>query len=479
MAAALTGHEIRPYRDDKVIHDAVHGSSVFDEYEIAIIDLPLMQRLRRIRQLGLVLQVYPSGGHSRFEHSLGVCVMTGRLVDALNQRDTKLFSTEKDRRELRLAALLHDIGHMPFSHITEELLRQQIDFELIRDELGYAETTKEHEVLGALMVRSEAFRTRVVEPLRKRYSELDGVDFDRVSDYIVGRAAADEDYKARIISGVLDADKMDYILRDCHMTGLKMSVDIDRILQTVRVVSHEGKRALAIHISGVSTVEQMLFDKMLLNFAVYHHQKVRATECTIKGIFEHVIAARGRLKLAAYDLVNPLELVQLTDDDVLAAENHDDPTLRTLVQRLTHRDLLMRCAVITEDTIDKERSGQGYRDLWGLQKDLRRLTALRVDLAEYLGIPTSDVWIDLPKPLNMTESANFLVDQSPGGEPKELGRVFPIGEWLTAYNANKLRGHVFVPRASATAETFERVRTFLREQLGLELSENARPPLAT
>ena len=476
VESALEGYVPRAYRDRKVIHDAVHGSNMYEPVEVATIDLPLVQRLRRIRQLGMVLQVYPAGAHSRFDHSLGVCTLVGKLVDALLLRQDKSLFNEVDRLELRLAALLHDIGHMPFSHISEEVLRARVDFVQIRKDLGFERSAKEHEILGALMIRTKAFATRFIEPLKIIYPAAKDLDFQRIANYIVGTAPAEREYMARIISGVLDADKMDYILRDCHMTGLKMSVDIDRILQTVRVVSHQGLTTLSIELTGVSTVEQLLFDKLLLNMAVYHHQKVRATECLIKGLYEAV--AENGVRVGPFDIqANPVDLVRITDDDVLTLEHSSHPDVRRIARRLTRRELLMRCVVLGEKYYDEEQTrklgdGLGYSDFMGLGKDPLSQRQLREVLAKRVGVGVHEVWLDAPQPPPMTEAGNFVVFDA-RGPAMLLKDVFPVGGWLDSYNATKLRGYVFVPSEVATPATFEIARAFLRDELGLVVGPNA------
>ncbi|HUE85894.1 MAG TPA: HD domain-containing protein [Vicinamibacterales bacterium] len=468
----LDGFEIRGYRRQKVIHDAVHGSHVFEPHETALLDLPLVQRLRRIRQLGLVLHVYPSGSHSRFDHSIGVFIMASRLIDALKRRDPTLF-TDQEAAEVRIAALLHDIGHMPFSHITEEIMDDPLRTpELTAFKDQFPTTRKIHEMFGATFLRTAAFQKHFAAPFFATYPDAK-VDFDRIADLIVGKASAERDYQARIVSGVLDADKMDYILRDCHTTGLRMSVDIDRILQTAAVVpTPSGARSLGVDLRGVSTVEQLLFDKLLLNMAVYHHQKVRATECGLKGLFEYV-TEKG-VKVGNRNVAGPIDLLALSDDDFLVLEHHADRELRGLARRLTRRDLLMRVATISRATTEGVEKDPGpYLRLLSLADDVVEQRRIREALAGEVETSVYEAWVDVPKPPPLREAANFWVDRR-SSPPVKLDEIFSITQWLQAYDQVKYQAHVFLPRRFQTPDGFAKVRAVLKRELELDLREEAR-----
>lgn len=470
---ALGDHSVRQYRSEKVIHDAVHGSNVFKPHEVAALDLPLVQRLRRIRQLGMALHVYPAGSHSRFEHSLGVAVMAGKLMDALEARKQATIPRGR-RNEVRLAAILHDIGHLPFSHITEEVLNDKETFPEIGEALARAPTDKPHELFSALMIRTRAFERTYLKPMRERYAdEFADVDIERVSQLIMGEAPAEDQYLARIISGVLDADKMDYILRDCHMTGLKMSVDVDRILQTILVAEYDGRQTLAVDMTGVSTIEQLLFDKLLLNMSVYHHQKVRATECIIKSIYERAI--RNGVELPRIGKITGVNLLRYVDDDLLSLEHFTaDSGLAKLVRRLTQRDLLMRIVEIARRLVERSRSRPAAFDRFlDLPSQPARVFAYRKALSDELHTDVYETWIDCPREIKLKEAANFPVVRR-GAPTTTLDEVFPIEDWLGSFNQMKYRGHVFVPVQALTDGNYVRITQFLQDELGLALKAESR-----
>lgn len=160
-------------RDRKVIHDSVWGSNIFYRHEMAVIDTPLMQRLRQISQTGLAFYTYPSAVHSRFEHSLGVTVMAARYARNLNDRDpgTPLVSGTPevgDLAEVRMAALLHDVGHALFSHASEDVYKWRPEIREILETEEFANANAQ-EVLSHLIVTSKAFAEWFKENVLKPY----------------------------------------------------------------------------------------------------------------------------------------------------------------------------------------------------------------------------------------------------------------------------------------------------------------------
>ena len=228
-AGILDGYKPRLRCPRKIVRDPVVGFEYLEPHEIPIIDSPIFQRLRRIRQTALAYQVYPTANHTRFEHCLGVAHREMQMVDALNQKRPG-FVSEQKALELRFAGLLHDVGHGPFSHLSETIFGQQFEWQLkalatedprfVKKGLG--------EVLSYFIVTSDAFRA-----LAGSVFEACGVtiDLDTVAGYFIGAAPTDNDqFLAEIISGSCDADKLDYFERDCYYTGIRAEIDTDRIL---------------------------------------------------------------------------------------------------------------------------------------------------------------------------------------------------------------------------------------------------------
>ncbi|MFH1257462.1 MAG: HD domain-containing protein, partial [Candidatus Micrarchaeota archaeon] len=229
----------------KVIRDSIHGNIELTPLEIAIIDTPELQRLRYVRQLSLAYLVYPSALHTRFEHSLG----TMHLTKLLSER---LFRDKEEKQLLRLAALLHDVGHSAFSHLPEELIRKV--------------TGKSHEKMGEEKILSG----NIAQILEKHQ-----ISPKKLAKFMKGS-------KAKIISSELGTDRMDYLLRDAYFTGVAYSVvDAQRLLLSL---TYENGR-LALEEKGILAAESLLVSRYLMFNAVYNHHAVRIAAAMLnKGL---------------------------------------------------------------------------------------------------------------------------------------------------------------------------------------------------
>lgn len=225
----------------------------FDEKEHALIDSPLLQRLRGIRQLAMASLVYPGALHTRFDHSLGVAHLAGQMADSL-----KLDVDE--RRMVRIAGLLHDIGHGPFSHVSETALERYADRSRIPPEHQHE---KIHELVTSDLVKND-YRLHAI------LGQNDCADIAR----LLGAGHSEPLLKA-IISGPLDADKQDYLLRDSHFCGVRYGVfDIGQFFRSLVCGSRENGRELMVSQDGIHAVEQYVLAKYYMTAMVYRH-KVR------------------------------------------------------------------------------------------------------------------------------------------------------------------------------------------------------------
>jgi HD superfamily phosphohydrolase len=233
----------------KIIHDSLWGTFQLQPHEVAILDTPLVQRLRFIHQTGAVYYTYPSAHHTRFEHTLGVIYQTGRLCDALQGQhglpDSRIDTSF--RNDVRLAALLHDIGHGPFSHTSEQFfasLPQMADYKARNNVLS---DSGAGEVLSYLVVRSEPFRSFVGQ-----LNETHGLSLscDRVAGIITGTLPDEQMYMSELIHGPFDADKLDYMPRDGMFSGLQMHVDIDRLYHSITIKTGESNGQRQTRIAG-------------------------------------------------------------------------------------------------------------------------------------------------------------------------------------------------------------------------------------
>ncbi len=471
-------------RDEKVIEDAVVGSTAFEKHEINLIDTPIVQRLRKIAQTGLAYLLFPCANHTRFEHTLGVTAMADRFCRAIKSQKPRMLNNEH-YREVRLAALLHDVGHGPFSHVSEAAFSVLPEFkEYLRNpDFGNCHP-KAHEILSYLIVTSEAFKGFFDSNIKgTNYSII--VDFDRIGNLIIGNMENQrEAYLADMINGPFDADKFDYILRDCYFTGIRMAVDINRILHTVSIDTKKsfGRQGLMVDLSGSIFVEQILFNKMLLFSSLYHHHKERAAECMLKSVFELVRARK--LKINGLGLNKVTDFLSLTDLDFLNPESKPEE-LKNIITNLFNRNLLKRALVISWYTIKpsnslnktkrEEEQKLAYRKLVSIGKDPDLVRELREMIAEKIGWKCSvyDIWLDLPEPPNFREAKQVLV-RITDEQRERLDTILRVSHWLETYAENKGKGHVFCPPDPQTREEINKAaQDVLKEVMNIEFNDFA------
>lgn len=262
------------------IVDPIHDFIRVYDHELKIIDTPIFQRLRRIRQLSGAHLTYPAAQHTRFEHSLGVMHIASQAGQALNEKG---ILKSDDIEVLRLAGLLHDIGHGPFSHIFEEIIRQK---------------KFSHECFGKEII----LKSEIGDSLSKN-----GYDKKLIVKVAFGDSKLQ--YMNEIISGALSADMMDYLLRDGYFTGAEHAqIDHKRITQSLDV----HKKKLALERSALYSFESMMHSRYQMFKAVYFHKTVRAAEVML------LEALRLSDDEFGFTSFNINEYVKLTDEYVLA-----------------------------------------------------------------------------------------------------------------------------------------------------------------
>ena len=231
------------------IKDPVHGYIHFTEVEKEVIDSPTFQRLRRIKQLACADLTYPGAIHTRFIHSIGTMHISGLIGNHLMEKG---YLTEEDVQKLRLAGLLHDIGHGPFSHVYEEILDK------------YTHLT--HEDVGERIIRE----TEIGDILEKNgYSKIE------LSKLAVGRLNIEEKkFLNQIIAGHFSSDIMDYLLRDSYFAGVEYGkFDVYRLVESLDLVENQ----LAADYSGAfGVLESYIISRIEMFNVVYFHRTVRA-----------------------------------------------------------------------------------------------------------------------------------------------------------------------------------------------------------
>lgn len=502
--------EIEAARDAKAIHDPIWGTSVYSPVEVSIIDTPLMQRLRGVHQTSLAYLIYPAANHTRFEHSLGVTVVADRLCDALVS-DVEVRSEYSgaveveqhtaDRLAVRLAALLHDCGHSFLSHIGESQLKGHPALVELQAGPQY-EKAKEHEILSALIVRSERFGRFFdrVKNLYPRDGRLDHVNLDEIAGFIVGHATPKRQFLADIINGAFDADKLDYLYRDAYFTGLRLALDIDRLLyaMTVAVVDRtwletgeredEGSRRksldeladdcrlrLVVRASGVTALEQILFNKIQLTVGIYHHQKVRAADSMLSSFMERIVEMGGNGVNISID--NPIDFITYTDWEWLYTQAEKDEYLGSITSRIKKRSLPKRALVISKATVvdglTRYTRFQEDDDWDEVHGELRQMVLDK--LPQDHGLKPYDIVFDLPFQPSFREASQTPVRLSNGGIDT-LENFFPTGHWLTTFFTAKWEGHVFCPGGAALRSQVAAAAKFALENhpdISLKLKDEA------
>lgn len=272
----------------------VHGFIEIDEWERDIINHPTFQRLRRIRQLGLTDYVYPGAMHTRFEHSLGVMHVATQLYDAIVKRSKELLVAElnyndeglsRHRRVVRLAALLHDVGHSPFSHASEELFPKRASVK------GEHLT---HEDYSAAIIRTHFRELIEGHALGKNFA----IRADDVAALIDGSTQNPALlFWREVISGQMDADRMDYLLRDSYHLGVQYGrYDLDRLLNTVCAIlgtRQEQEKNLAMRVGvqegGWHALESLILARYYMFTQVYFHPTRMAYDHHIQWVLRTLL----------------------------------------------------------------------------------------------------------------------------------------------------------------------------------------------
>lgn len=280
----------------KFIRDSVYGDIRLNEIEVEVMDNPQFQRLRRIKQLGLISLIYPGANHTRFEHSIGTMHIASKLAD-------KLDLNQDDKELVRISALLHDIGHGPFSHVSEGVL------------------SFPHEELTKYVIENTAIR----DIIEKKF------DITKIIEIING-----EGKFGPIVSGELDADRMDYLLRDSHYTGVAYGIiDYERIISNLNLNKH-----LSLDIKGVQAAEGALVSRYFMYPSVYQHHTTRI----VNSMFR-----RGLKKLIDSGIINENDMYKYDDADIIGIFRNSEGYPKEIMKRLDNRNLFKRVKTIRLD----------------------------------------------------------------------------------------------------------------------------------
>ncbi|HJK84936.1 MAG TPA: HD domain-containing protein [Methanocorpusculum sp.] len=386
----------------KQIKDPVHGYIEVPAEILPLVDSPALQRLHHIRQLGFAYLVYPGANHTRFEHSLGAMHLASLLCRHLG------FGTA-ETRTICCAALLHDIGHGPYSHASERLMQEYTQFS------------------------HDDIREQLKEPILAKQLEKNSISPDEVAALISGSHRY-----AGIIHGDLDVDRMDYLLRDAHYTGAPYgNFDAERLTKSLAVVDN----TIVLNESGISAAESLLIARTLMGPSVYYHHACRIAE----EMF--LLACRSHFRKDV-DAARKF----LTMDDVTATAlllNSDEEITRDLINRIRTRNLYKRAVYAGKELVDRDHLPQTKS---GIER-------LHTAIAETAGVAPDKIILDIP-PLRKEMKMDIKVRNHHDLVPFE--EIVPMIAMMNATRQGQWRLGVYAP-----AELRERVSDAAREVLAL------------
>jgi len=345
----------------KIIKDPVHGYVEVEKFALALLDSPALQRLRYIKQLGFSYLVYPGANHTRFEHSLG----TMFLAEVACRR---FGLSDHERTLVVAAALLHDIGHGPFSHASEPLMEK-------------------------FLHRTHDDIERIVEDHVGNQLRASGIDPDELCSVVKGKHPL-----SGIIHGDLDVDRMDYLLRDAYYTGAPYgTVDAQRLIRHL-IQTPEGT---VLDENGVNAAESLLIARTLMRPSVYYHHVSRIGESMFQlAVLEHLGDAPD---------AEAKKILIMDDPSCMhALQTSEKPVARALAARLYERRLYKRALSVGSDQVNVAGFENGA--------PIEKCRAFANRIAELAGILPHEVLVDIPSiPSEMSlgvrvKNCNAVVD---------------------------------------------------------------------
>ena len=371
----------------KFIRDSVHGNLQVNEFEVKLIDTPEIQRLRRIKQLGFTYLVYPGANHTRFEHSIGTMYLASRLADILEL-------DEYQKSMLRVCAILHDSGHGPFSHLSEAVLESS------------------HEELTSQLIKE----SQIGDILSERY------DLKEIINILNGKSSL-----GQIISGELDVDRMDYLLRDSYYTGVAYGViDVERLIYNMILEDN-----LMLKRKGVQAAESMLLARYFMYPSVYQHHTTRI----INSMFRRCL-----YKLLTLGLLQPQTIYHYDDVDVLSAARAQKGYIQNMIRRLDNRELFKTVYSLKLDEIPNPEAVFQIKD--------SKIKKIEEEISEDLNVHKDLVIMDIPEYPSFDEMST-LVSLNGNSDVKKLGDISSIVGALTEARFNHADLCIYLPEENA------------------------------
>jgi HD superfamily phosphohydrolase len=417
----------------KVVRDPLWNNIRIDTQALAVLDSEPLQRLRYIRQLGHAFLVYPTANHTRFEHAVGTYHLAERALSLLADRGELDDIPREERTLIRLAGLVHDVGHYPFSHALEEA------------------GLPSHEALAAMHFAQPSLR-----------DALEATGFGNVEARLQALIAGTSTSPLQgLISGSLDLDKLEYLTRDARMCGVPYgAVDVDRLLHALAVVeTPDGRTGVGIREKGISALESLLFARYQMYRNVYWHHAVRSATAMFKRSVRAVMAG-GHLTVDT--------VARSTDEELMAhlrAAGTND-----LALRLRRRQLYKRVVDIAGEDVP-----EGAGDWVAECPDLVEQVENR--LADELGLQPGEIFLDFPAKAKMIEVDMPLLKKD--GSVESLGSPSGVAQLGIQRVADELHARARRLRIFAASKRAVDPRGILRlverkkNEVESDLAENA------
>jgi HD superfamily phosphohydrolase len=494
----------------KIIADPLLGYIHFSKLEVAIIDTKLFQRLRKITQLGLAYLVFPSLGYSRFEHSLGVVGRLNQVVNKLlennlrNNSDDNLKKTvDKYIEELRLAALLHDVGHCLFSHCSERIIEKvegsdktypsaKIIQEIFTKHFSKETPIPFAEIFAISIVGSHRFYEFIAKlgdiPSNRMKSFL-----EHSGRFILGLPCLNDPHTvflAQLISSGLDADKIDYMIREQHYSGIKLEIDLDRILSKLQVFELDSLalpknlqsvkklytadktfKVLGFGKGGQFAFEEFCVARLALHVKVYLHQKVRAAESQL-SIYLEDISKDTILQDAHNWLALPESVIEYPEIllgtfnkeiDLFNAGVHDI-SKKIEFKKIDERNIYFRAFAFGpinsfSEGIDNQTENKNLSDEFknffdsfknlNLKQSIIDETKIIAQIISFDFNPEllNEILVDIPRFLNIQQGQESIYFERPNLIP--LKWTIPIDKIIIYFQENRALAYIFAPKEIA------------------------------
>ena len=315
------------------VRDPIHDYIDLNSLQAKLVDTPAYQRLRWIKQLGPINLVYPGANHTRHEHCMGTCHVIGKMADSigLNSSDKQLVS---------VAGLLHDLGHTAFSHLGDEV-----------------EGVEDH-VIRTTNIISNTDLSDIISD--------EGLDPHEINQIILGNHKL-----GSLVSGDLDGDRLDYLVRDAHYTGVSTGVDMGRLIATMSMSDSN----LVIKEKGLTAVEALLTARSTMYSTVYFHPFARGAQLMLARAANHAISS---------DRFSINDFVNFTDHKFLSELNNTGGLSRKISSNFENRRIVKRAVSMTKEQVE----------LSGLKKSQK--ADYEESISSELGIDSSEIYVDIP-----------------------------------------------------------------------------------